>query len=192
MHAGLAIIKDEHRALAAVIHGLSYLVAELEKGKAKPDFPLFHAILDYIDRFPDTLHHPKEEDFLFSALRRRTNEGGEVLALLEADHRRQKAEREALQVALVDYEREGPGAFRAFAEQAKAMVESNFRHMAAEEGVLLPLAMRVLTDGDWAAIDAAFKANADPLTGAGAKAQGEMDALFDRIMTLAPAPLGLG
>ena len=50
---------------------LRHSVEELQEGTRKPDFTVLFAILDYIEAFPDTYHHPKEEDYLFKALRRR-------------------------------------------------------------------------------------------------------------------------
>lgn len=190
MQTGLAIIKEEHRALAAVIHGLSYLVAEEEKGRMTPNFPLFRAIIHYITEFPDRLHHPKEEHYLFKAVRARSDTAEPILAQLEADHARQAAELKELEAALDAFERDGAPSFAAFADSARHYAESSFRHMAAEEGVLIPLALRVLTPEDWQAIDSAFQANNDPM--AGDRGQDEFRALFTRIMDLAPPPLGFG
>ena len=63
-------------------------------------------------------------------------------------------------------------------------------HMRAEEKELLPLAEKYLTAGDWEAVDAAFMGHSDPLFGAEAGA--EYDALFRRIVSLAPPPIGVG
>ena len=65
----LAIIRDEHRSLAAVIHGLEYLVREARDAGKPPQFPLLHAMLHYIKAFPEKLHHPKEDAYLFRKLR---------------------------------------------------------------------------------------------------------------------------
>ena len=70
------------------------------------------------------------------------------------------------------------GAARAALEQA-----------LAEERDVMPLARRVLDANDWTAIEAAFAAHRDPLAGAGTD---DYDALFQRIVSLAPAPIGLG
>jgi hypothetical protein len=61
--------------------------------------------------------------------------------------------------------------------------------MRKEEEQLLPLAERYLQPEDWAAIDAAFAGNADPLAG---MREREFEQLFTRIANLAPAPIGLG
>ncbi len=64
------------------------------------------------------------------------------------------------------------------------------QHPREDPCPLLPLAERVLTGADWEAIDAAFKANDDPLFGP--QPGEEFRALFQRIVTRAPAPIGVG
>ena len=63
------IIRDEHRSLAAVIHGLEYLVREARDSENAAAFPLLRAMLHYINAFPEKLHHPKEDAYLFRKLR---------------------------------------------------------------------------------------------------------------------------
>ena len=72
MLAPLAIIRDEHRSLAAVMHGLEFVVREARDKGTPPSFPLLRAMLHYIKAFPETLHHPKEDAYLFRKLRART------------------------------------------------------------------------------------------------------------------------
>jgi hypothetical protein len=62
--------------------------------------------------------------------------------------------------------------------------------MRKEEDELLPLAERVLAWDDWEAIHKAFAAHRDP--GFEDGAGDEFNRLFQRIVTLAPPPLGLG
>ena len=86
IQAPLAVIRDEHRSLAAVIHGLEYLVRQARDGGAVPSFPLLRAMLHYIKAFPETLHHPKEDAYLFRKLRARTHEFDATLDELERQH----------------------------------------------------------------------------------------------------------
>ena len=55
------IIQDEHRSLAAVLHGMLYLVHDIRDRGAKPSFDVFGAMIYYIDAFPERFHHPKED-----------------------------------------------------------------------------------------------------------------------------------
>ena len=61
----ISIIQDEHRSLAAVLHGMLYLVREIGERGRKPDFRLLDAMMYYIDTFPERFHHPKEDRYLF-------------------------------------------------------------------------------------------------------------------------------
>ena len=63
--------------------------------------------------------------------------------------------------------------------------------MHLEESIILPAAERALRDEDWTALDAAFEQNADPLTGKHVPGP-EFETLFSRIVSNAPAPIGLG
>ena len=62
--------------------------------------------------------------------------------------------------------------------------------VAVEETEILPAARKHFGPDDWAVLDAAFGANADPLTGH--SAQPDYQPLFQRILNHAPAPVGLG
>ena len=55
----IQIIKDEHLAIAAVMYCLRYLVRQMRDHGEAPNFPLLHAILDYVVSYPDRWHHPK-------------------------------------------------------------------------------------------------------------------------------------
>ena len=61
--------------------------------------------------------------------------------------------------------------------------------MRCEEHELLPLAETALIEEDWEAIGAAFAGNEDPI--ADLRGQ-DFDQLFARIVSIAPAPIGLG
>ena len=64
-------------------------------------------------------------------------------------------------------------------------------HMRLEEEVILPEAIKCLNDDDWKELDAAFAQNTDPLNGKYAR-DPVYDRLYSRIVTTAPAPIGLG
>ena len=64
-------------------------------------------------------------------------------------------------------------------------------HMKLEETAILPVAQAVLSEADWAELDAAFANNCDPLTGQHPR-DPAFDRLFTRIVMRAPAPIGVG
>ena len=190
MPAALSVIRDEHRSLVAVLQALQFLVRDIRDRGVEPDFDLFSLILDYIEIFPEKLHHPKEDDYLFKAVRTRTAEANAVLDELEREHARCDELIHSLRHALARYRVGGAQGFEAFAAAVDDYLDFHWKHMRKEEDVVIPLAERVLTDADWTTIDAAFKANDDPLFGPQPKQ--EFRTLFQLIVNRAPAPLGVG
>ncbi len=189
MTAAITIIKDEHRALAAVLHGLLYLNEQVRNAGQKPDFPLLKAMLDYIVAFPDRLHHPKEDEYVYRVLREREPSAAATLDELQDDHRRGPEVTRTMADALEAYRRDA-GAFEAFADAVSRYADFQWAHMRKEEDVILPIAQKALLPADWVEIDAAFRSNADPLVGV--DTQREFRDLFRRVVTLMPAPMGLG
>jgi hemerythrin-like domain-containing protein len=186
----LRIIHDEHRGLAAVLHGMRYLAHEIRDGKGKPNFELLGAMVYYIDAFPERFHHPKEDEYLFRLLRLRRPEAAPLLDRLEAEHRAGAEKIRTLEQALARYQQGGDHESSNFLAAVDAYAAFHWDHMRTEEKEVLPLAEKYLSAGDWEAIDAAFLGHSDPLLGAEAGA--EYDALFTRIVNLAPPPIGLG
>jgi hemerythrin-like domain-containing protein len=185
----LAALYSEHRSIAAVLAALEALVRERRDRGAKIDPRVFRAALYYLDVFAEREHHPKEERALFARLRGRTREADAVLDELGREHESGERAMRELEQALVRFEEGGDAEFPAFAAAVERFIGRYREHMRKEERDVMPLARRVLDANDWAAIEAAFAAHRDPLAGAGTD---DYDALFQRIVTLAPAPIGLG
>jgi branched-chain amino acid transport system ATP-binding protein len=188
MNRAIDIIQEEHRALAAVLNALMRFVDGVSTGRYRADFVLLDAMIEYIKELPEKVHHPKEDGFLFARLRARCAEAIPIIEGLEDEHRQGPARMAALEQALSLYRCRGADALAAFQTAVRRYVEQEWRHMATEEGKILPLATRHLDAQDWADIVAAFEANGNPWEGA----SGEYAQLFSRIVQLAPAPIGVG
>ena len=186
----IRIIQDEHRSLAAVLHGMIYLIREIRERGARPDFSVLGAMIYYIDAFPERFHHPKEDEYLFRLLRIRHPAAVPLLDRLQTEHRAGAELIRTLEQALARYQQGGEDEFSGFAAAVEAYANFHWDHMRAEEKEVIPLAKEHLTTGDWDAIDAAFLGHTDPLFGADAGA--EYDKLFRRIVNLAPPPIGIG
>ena len=189
MKNAISILKSEHRSLSAVLHGLKQLAKDAQDARVRPEFKVFRAMLHYIDEYPERLHHPKEDEHLFARLARRAPATHAQIAELQAEHVRGATLVRDLERALVLFEDAWPGGARDFQAAADAYAEFHWKHMRKEEEQLLPLAERYLQPEDWAAIDAAFAGNTDPIAGLRER---EFEHLFTRIANLAPAPIGLG
>jgi hemerythrin-like domain-containing protein len=189
-HEAATIIRDEHRSLGAVVHAMQFLLREIRDRGHAPDYRLLHAMLYYIREFPERLHHPKEDQHLFAAVKRRTHETDAVIAELEREHAQGESLLNDLTVALSVYEAGVPNGLERFAASVEQFADFYWQHMQKEEDRVLPVAERVLTDEDWRDIHAAFSANRDP--NYAADSEEEFRRLFTRIVNLAPAPIGLG
>jgi len=186
----LAIIKDEHRSLSAILHGMLYLVRVARESGAKLDFAVLRAMVYYIDSFSERFHHPKEDAYLYHLLRQRTTEAEALLHEVEMQHAEGGKLIRDLEQSLLRYEQGGLPRFEEFAQVVQAYAEFHWNHMRLEEDELMPLAQKHLTPQDWEKIAQAFGENGDPLFGI--ERDEEFRALFSRIVQLAPAPLGVG
>ena len=184
------IIQDEHRSIAAVLHGMLYLVREIHLHGRAPNFRVLRAMVHYIDTFAERFHHPKEDEYLLKFLGRRYPGAGPLIERLEAEHRTGAEKIRALEQSLSRYEEGGAREFPAFAEAVQSYAAFHWNHMRTEEDEILPLARTHLTFDDWKAIDEAFTGHSDPLFGL--KSGAQYDALFRRIVHLAPPPIGVG
>jgi hemerythrin-like domain-containing protein len=164
--SAIALIRDEHRALAAVLHALQRLARAVREGRAAPDFELLAAILYYVDVFPERLHHPKEDVHLFGALRRRTRTLDPLLDRLEREHAESARLVAGLHRALVHFQGGAPSGLAEFCASADAYAAFMFEHMRTEEERVLACASDLLTPEDWHELARAFREHEDPLFGA--------------------------
>lgn len=180
-------IQDEHRALAAILNGLSHIVQEIEEGRLEPDYTLLASMIEYIAEMPDKLHHPKE-DRIFALLRGKTQEVDAHLDKLEAEHLDTTHATARLDRALVSYVQGGAANFPGFRDAVRAYIADEWVHLGTEERYILPAARRLFSAEEWEAINADFIRNGDPWSGPGNRYAD----LFRKITSLAPAPVGVG
>jgi hemerythrin-like domain-containing protein len=173
-----------------MLRSLSMMLGHARRHGALPDFDVLRAMLFYIDEFPERLHHPKESELLFPLLRARAPALAGVLDRLDADHARGEQAIRDLAHQMLAFEVMGPSRRDAFEQAVQRYVGFYLEHMALEEEAVLPAARAALAPEDWLALDAAFEANRDPLTGHEPGA--DFRELFHRIAMAAPAPIGLG
>ena len=155
------IIGHEHANFATVLGHLRRIVGEIAENGPAPDFTLLDAIVDYTERFPQTMHHPKEEHYLFPALIRRKPDLALLLEMVHNEHVR-GAEMLALLRERLNVYRDDASQFEPFRRAALDYAEFERRHMAREDQELLPLALKILQPEDWEPINAAFLRNEDP------------------------------
>jgi hemerythrin-like domain-containing protein len=189
MKDAISILKSEHRSISAVLHGLKELARMAQDAKVRPRFQVLRSMLRYMDEYPERLHHPKENDHLFSRLVAREPGARLLVEELQAEHEEGARLIRDLERALLFFEEGWPAGAREFQQTVDAYADFHWKHMRKEEQQLLPLAERALTAEDWKAINEAFAVNRDPVAGLQER---DFEQLFSRIANLAPAPVGLG
>ena len=189
MKDAISILKSEHRSISAVLHGLKELARMAQDAKVRPRFQVLRSMLRYMDEYPERLHHPKENDHIFSRLLARSPEARLLVEELQAEHEEGARLIRELERALLFFEEGWPAGAREFQQTVDAYADFHWQHMRKEEQQLLPLAERALTAEDWKAVNQAFAQNRDPVAG---MRERDYEQLFSRIANLAPAPVGLG
>ena len=187
--SALAIIREEHAAVSAMLRSLRLLVDKGPGRQRTRFFETVRAMLFYMDEFPERRHHPNESRLLFPVLLRAAPELRPIIERLEADHGAGEHRVRELQHMLVGWEFLGETRRATFVTALHEYVRLYQQHMQTEETHLLPQAVARLSPQDHAELNAAFEAARDPL------AKGHRDpvyeALFERIVLHAPAPIGL-
>lgn len=158
----LAVIRDEHRALAAVLHAwLERLQVAVHSGGG-PEQAAMRAALHFLTDFSQLRHHPRESDHLFRLIRARTAILNAELDELDRQHER---DRELLHVLTADLNRlEALGhadrpAWLTLQQDLQHFTEFVWEHLGREEGVVLPAAQRHLREPDWDELDRIFEAD---------------------------------
>lgn len=190
-HPSLQIIHDEHLALAAMLQSMRLMVERGPGGKPAQFFEVLRAMLFYIDEFPERLHHAKETELLFPPVAHASPTVAAAVERLNRDHAAGERTVRELQHLLLAWEMLGETRKAPFMQRCAEYLQFYQEHMRLEETVILPEAERLLTPADWQQLDEAFARNCDPLTGK-FPPDPAYEKLFQRIVNLAPAPIGLG
>lgn len=183
------IILDEHRSISAVLSGLKDLARLAQDPKLRPGFDALRAMIYYIDAFPERMHHPKEDRHLFAKLLERDPSSRALVESLQSEHVQGASLVRDLEQSLLKFEELWPRGAADFAAAVERYARFHWDHMRREEHQVLPLCEAALTEADWAEIHAAFAGNEDPIADL---RRSDFTSLFQRILSLAPAPVGLG
>ena len=182
----VATIKQEHRSLTRVLHTMQALLNQVVSSYGSTEFGLLSAALYYVDDFQERCHHPKEDEYLFKALRAATSEFNGELDALEAGHVSSAHAVSQLHRYLVHYQ----GGSATGLDLLKAGVDTYATQMTAHmrrEEELLERCADVISEPEWLRIADAFDENDDPLFGGNRREA--FGRLYHRLVLLAPRKL---
>ncbi|MFM2090632.1 MAG: hypothetical protein RLZZ127_1121 [Planctomycetota bacterium] len=147
--SAVSILSAEHRVILQVIDCLTAMTVAAVRGQG-PDWVHARQALTIVRTFADRCHHGKEEDILFPELEA-LEPGFGPTAVMRHEHVIGRAHVAAAQAAI---EAADAGAF---AEAASAYIDLLRAHIDKEDGILFPIAQRLLTAEADARILAAYR-----------------------------------
>lgn len=155
-------LQVEHKRMSRLLGLLEEQIATLEQA-GEPDYELIKEILDYFLTYPDLCHHPKE-NLVLEKLRQRAPDAAAEVGALDDEHDRLSHQLHDFSHAVINLMLEVEVPRDALVKAARGFVDNERRHMAAEERVFFPAALRHLTEEDWRDIDERVKLFKDPLS----------------------------
>ena len=182
-------LREEPRSICAVLDGLRCLTQYSLTGKATIDPRVLRGLLHYLETYAARLHHPKEDLYLFTAMRQFGPRVESVIAGLEREHAGGERALRDLDHCLARCEITNDRRFTAFANAVEDYARDYLLHMKKEEDEIFPLALELLTAEDWKTIDSACRADHDPFIAAQEKR--DLKEALDRVVQLAPSPIGV-
>jgi hemerythrin-like domain-containing protein len=152
----LDMLTAEHRAIERELDVLVDIAADLEKHAPVP-LETAEALVDFLQRVADGVHHRKEEELLFPLLAERGVKPDEsVIQPLLQQHESGRFHVRRMREALARLERGDRQAAFEFASYARIYAEMLRSHIQVEDEILYPAAARVLTSSDDQRLRAAF------------------------------------
>ena len=155
------LLRQEHRNIEKLLLVLEQELNLFARGE-RPDYEVIRAVIAYFEVYPDTYHHP-QEDLVFKKLKACDPAAAASVGDLAAEHRsgaeRLRRVAQAVQGVLMDREilrHTVDGIVRDFIARER-------QHMAMEERVFFPAAVKALRPQDWAEIASTLTNQKDPL-----------------------------
>ena len=159
----LETLHEDHIHIDKLLRMLSHQMDILHEG-GSPDYQMLTEIVDYVEHYPDLVHHPKE-DLMFTTYLEHNNERREDIEALMEEHKTllllTKDFKELLEEVMDDAiisrdEVENAG---------RDYIRRQRDHLNAEEAEIFPLINRTLTEEEWKYIEEHAPSSDDPLFG---------------------------
>lgn len=154
----------DHVHMAELLELLAREVTVLQDPHADADYHLMREVAHYFTAFPDTVHHPVEDE-VYGALREKRPDLAARLDAIEAEHA-ELAELGRDFHRLMQNVCAGQVVRReTVLSEAENFLARQQGHMNVEEGEIFPAARAALSDADLADFEARHGAHADPVFG---------------------------
>ncbi len=164
MHDIMKGLQKDHQNLAQVLEIMQLQLKRIAKGDDAA-LELMSDASNYIQSYPDLIHHPKE-DKIFEVFQYRSGEEAEALETLTQQHENLPATTIEFQSKL-DEAINGLGFISRddLVKNIQDFIKLEWEHMNLEESVVFPLIDKTLKDKDWKLLEDLMEADSDPLFG---------------------------
>ena len=151
------ILTDEHRVIEVVLTCLEKITEEANSSGKLNEESATQAI-DVIRTFADKCHHGKEENHLFATLVEKgvPKEGGPVGQML-VEHEQGRAFVKGMADNIPEAATGNSEALRKFTQNSQGYVQLLRAHIQKEDGVLFPMANKILSEEDQVQLVKAFE-----------------------------------
>lgn len=164
MNRIMADLQTDHNNFIKLLKILSNLLNDFEQGK-DPDFYLMLDIIDYIARYTDLIHHPKEEA-MFDVYLDKAHEAPEAIHKLQRDHEELPKLRQEIYQLLEGFINDvGFHSRKNFCRKMQNFMLRQIEHLNTEENRLFPQIVETLSEDDWELIAEKIPEANDPLFG---------------------------
>ncbi|MCF7983748.1 MAG: hemerythrin domain-containing protein [Thiohalocapsa sp.] len=159
----LTRLAEDHRRLARLLNLLEALLDRFHSGD-EPDYELMCEMLEYMIDYADQVHHPSE-DLIFERLLQGPEQGHDVLRRLMLQHDALAGLNRRFRESLEGIVHEEVLRRDEVEQQGRELLGTLREHMVLEDTQAFPLAHRMLTEADWAEIEARAPSVDDPVFG---------------------------
>jgi len=172
-------VRQDHRDISRLLEALEHQV-DVFAAARDPDYDVILGIADYFLEYPDACHHPKEER-IFQRLRETHPQAADRVGDLTREHAAIHNHTRQFQYTVNVLLNDAEIARETIVQSARSFIAAERAHMQREEDRFLPLAEHLLTENDWAQIEAELAKRADPLPAR--RAEARFEKLRTRLLT---------
>lgn len=155
------LLQQEHRNIEKLLLVLEQELRVFDRGE-RPDYEVIRGVIAYFKVYPDSYHHP-QEDLVFEKLKARDFAAAANIGDLAAEHhsvaKRLRRLEQAVESVLIDQQ-----VLRCtISDIIRDFILQERRHIAMEERVFFPAAVKALHAEDWAEISSRLTDQKDPI-----------------------------
>lgn len=180
MHPLIAELHQDHINLNRLMGVLERQLQLFQAGEP-PDYFLLLDLVEYVESYPDLIHHPRE-DILFKVYLERNQDGREIIQQLMDEHMVLREHCQVLRNLLEQTLQDSVSPRVTLEECLLRYIDLQRSHLNAEENRVFALIDDGLCAQDWEQVLAEIPVSTDPLFGG--EVQKRYRGIFEQIMMM--------